>query len=88
MSTPLEQCGESFVGRWTGDIYVCQLKGVHLIHRGYCGEDQMEWPNDKDFCASPFPGTHDFCKRPPGHPGYCRIKRHGKVITFKVGRRA
>lgn len=83
----MEKCGARHIGSWTGDIYICTLKGMHLYHKGYCGGDEREWPNREAFCAQPFPNTNDLCKRPPKHEGLCRVKIHGKTISFKIGKR-
>lgn len=80
------ECGEKLIAAWTGDTYVCVLKGVHLYHKGYCDDYEREWPNSRDYCATPFPNTNDMCKRPPQHKGSCRVKIHGKLITFRVKR--
>ena len=80
------KCGARFVASWTGNVYVCAVQHVHLYHVGYCGEDQMEWPNAEKYCCQPYPNTHDMCKRPPGHRGYCRVKVFGRVIQFKIRR--
>lgn len=82
------KCGATFIGRWTGTTYTCNLTAPHLHHRGVCSADadELEWPNDRDYCASPFPGSNDICKRPPNHPGPCRVKIHGKTVTYRIRR--
>lgn len=77
------KCGAQYLGRWTGITYTCALTYPHLHHKGYNGEDEMEWPNYEKYCSKSFPGTDDVCKRPPKHIGYCRVKVHGQVIRFK-----
>lgn len=84
----LSKCEDKFIGAWSGNTYVCSLKGVHLYHKGYDKEgDVMEWANREQFCGQPFPNTNDLCKRPPNHKGYCRVKVHGRSISFKLGAR-
>jgi hypothetical protein len=79
------KCGETFIGRWSGNTYTCTQYAQHLHHRGYDSEgDVMEWPNTAGYCATSYPGTADICQRPPNHRGLCRVKIHGKQVTFKV----